>query len=399
MSNLPTSSPPTMSTQKNLQAAALLACIALSTAAKAQSTAPADSWQAGLVLDVSATSRALELGARDKGLGLGHSDLLVRGALNQHLSAEATVGFHTEDKKLQKHVEGAWLQTRSLPAGLQLRAGRFSSQIGYLNEVHPHADDYTERPLLYRGLLGGHWYDDGVRLNWTAPTPFYLRVGAELFTGKKLVPHSTSDSKSRATTLSMKVGNDISASSSWQWGLSQVNNRREAEVPTHEAEATGHDHSHAAGFTGKRMWVSDLVWKWSPSGNNRNQQVRINWEYAQVGSINRYATSSMRHRASSLGATWKFSPSWEVGLRSDWLRVHQAESDEGEVLFAAGRLKENALMLAYKPTHMQTLRLQVTQQRGRGANDEGEPIFANPARRSIQLQYVIGFGAHGAHAY
>ena len=399
MADLIYTEPFPMSTPKHLQVVALLACTALSATATAQSTTPAQGWQAGVVLDAAATSRALELGARDKGLGLGHSDLLVRGALNQYISAEATVGFHTEDKKLEKHVEGAWLQTRSLPAGLQLRAGRFASQIGYLNEVHPHADDFTERPLLYRGLLGGHWYDDGIRLNWTAPTPFYLRVGAEVFTGKKLVPKSTSDSKSRATTLSMKVGNDISASSSWQWGLSHVNNQREAGVAAHEEGATGHDHSHAASFTGKRMWLSDLVWKWSPSGNNRNQQLRLNWEYAQVGSINRYATSSMRHRASSLGATWKFSPSWEVGMRSDWLRVHQAESDEGEVLFAAGRLKENALMLAYKPTHMQTLRLQVTQQRGRGANDEGELIFANPARRSIQLQYVIGFGAHGAHAY
>jgi hypothetical protein len=352
-----------------------------------------------VVLDGAATSRALELGARDKGLGLGHSDLLVRGALNQHLSAEATVGFHTEDKKLEKHVEGAWLQTRTLPAGLQLRVGRVASQLGYLNDVHPHADDFTERPLLYRGLLGGHWYDDGIRLNWTAPTPFYLRVGAEVFTGKKLVPRSTPDSTSRASTLSMKVGNDISASSSWQWGLSHLNNQREAEVPTHEAEGSGHDHSHAAGYTGKRMWISDLVWKWSPSGNNRNQQLRIHWEYAQVGSINRYANPSMRHRASSLGAVWKFSPAWEVGMRSDWLRVHQAESDEGEVLFGTGRLKETALMLAYKPSHMQTLRLQVTQQRGRGANDEGELIFAQPARRSIQLQYVIAFGAHGAHAY
>jgi hypothetical protein len=56
-------------------------------------------------------------------------------------------------------------------------------------------------------------------------------------------------------------------------------------------------------------------------------------------------------------------------------------------------------MVAYKPTHMQTLRLQLTHQRATGANDEGEAVFANPARRSIQLQYVIGFGAHGAHSY
>ncbi len=367
--------------------------------AQAQTDPAVNPWQAGVVLDGAATSRGLELGARDKGLGLGHSDLLVRGAFNEHLSGEAIIGFHTDDQKLEKHIENAWVQTRTLPHGLQVRAGRFASQIGYLNELHPHTDDFTERPLLYRGFLGGHWYDDGLRVNWTAPTSFYLRFGVETFSGKKLVREATADSTPQVTTLNMKMGHDISPSSSWQWGLSHVNNRREAEVEVHDPAAESHVHSHSASFSGKRMWLSDLVWKWAPDGNNRNQQLRLNWEYAQVSGINRYADGSLRHRASTLGAVWKFNPAWEAGLRSDWLRVNKPENDGSSILFGSGRLKENAFMVAYKPTHTQTLRLQLTQQRATGANDEGEAIFANPAKRSIQLQYIIGFGAHGAHAY
>ena len=376
-----------------------IAVTLLSTMASGHAQTPAGNanWQAGVVLDGAVTSKGLELGARDKGLGLGHSDLMVRGAFNEHFSGEAILGFHTQDKKLEQHVENAWVQTRSLPHGLQVRAGRFASQIGYLNELHPHADDFTERPLLYRGLLGGHWYDDGIRLNWTAPTPFYLRFGAEVFSGKKLVREATPDSTSLVSTLNMKMGNDIGPSSSWQWGLSTVQNKREAEVEVHDPAAEAH--SHSASFSGKRMWISDLVWKWAPEGNNRNQQVRLNWEYAQVSGINRYADSTMRHRASSLGAVWKFTPAWEVGVRTDWLRVAKSEDHSGTIEFGNGRLTENAIMLAYKPSHMQTLRLQLTQQRASGANDDGEPVFAKPAGRSIQLQYVIAFGAHGAHSY
>ena len=376
-----------------------IAVTLLSTMASSHAQTPAGTanWQAGVVLDGAVTSKGLELGARDKGLGLGHSDLMVRGAFNEHFSGEAILGFHTQDKKLEQHVENAWVQTRSLPHGLQVRAGRFASQIGYLNELHPHADDFTERPLLYRGLLGGHWYDDGIRLNWTAPTPFYLRFGAEVFSGKKLVREATPDSTSLVSTLNMKMGNDIGPSSSWQWGLSTVQNKREAEVEVHDPSAEAH--SHSASFSGKRMWISDLVWKWAPEGNNRNQQVRLNWEYAQVSGINRYADSTMRHRASSLGAVWKFTPAWEVGVRTDWLRVAKSEDHSGTIEFGNGRLTENAIMLAYKPSHMQTLRLQLTQQRASGANDDGEPVFAKPAGRSIQLQYVIAFGAHGAHSY
>jgi len=363
-------------------------------------TPPAEAnWQAGVVLDLASSSRGLELGTRDRGLGLGHSDLLLRGVVNEHLSGEAIVGFHSEDQKLEKHLENAWVQTRSLPQGLQARVGRFASQIGYLNELHPHNDDFTERPLLHRGFLGGHWIDDGVRLNWTAPTPFYLRLGAEMFSGKKLVLHATPDSTSRVTAFNIKMGNDISPSSSWQWGLSHVNNQREAEVEVHDPSIDVQHHSHAASFSGKRMWISDLVWKWAPDGNNRHQQLRLNWEYAQVSGINRYADHAMRHRASSLGAVWRFNPAWELGVRTDWLEVYKAENHSGDIEFGQGRIKENAIMVAHKPTHRQTLRLQLTQQRASGVNDAGEAIFANPARRSIQLQYVIGIGAHGAHAY
>jgi hypothetical protein len=60
--------------------------------------------------------------------------------------------------------------------------------------------------------------------------------------------------------------------------------------------------------------------------------------------------------------------------------------------FDSGLLREQSLMLAWKPTHMQTLRLQLSQQR-----DAVE--FEQPAKRSVQLQYVLAFGAHGAHAF
>lgn len=371
----------------------------------AQNTPPSERWQAGVVLDAASTSRGLELGARDQGVGLGHSDVLLRGAFNEHLSGEAILGFHTADRKLEHHLENAWVQTRSLPQGLQVRAGRFASQIGYLNELHPHTDDFAERPLLYRAFLGGHWYDDGLRMNWTAPTPFYLRLGAEVFGGKKLVPQATAESGNRVTTLNLKVGNDMGRNSSWQWGLSQLNNQRVSPLAEHEEPGHGHahNHSHAARFTGQRMQVSDLVWKWSPQGNNRNQQVRVNWEYAQVSRINPLLDPSLKHSASSVGAVWRFHPAWEVGVRTDLARVNKAElhhdEDHGdEVKASQGRLKENAIMLAYKPSHKQTLRLQLTQQSARNG-DADHAVFGNPAKRSIQLQYVVAFGAHGAHAY
>jgi hypothetical protein len=346
----------------------------------------------GAVLDVAHTTRSLALGQREQGLALGHSDVVARGPLGRHFSGQFGAAAHSHDGKVEAELEEAWIQTRTLPIGLQVRAGRFGSQIGYLNEQHPHADDFVERPLLYRAFLGGHWFDDGLRLNWTAPTPFYMSLGTEVFRGKQLVEEAASSKSPGAITFTAKLGADLNNEHSWQLGLSHLRNRREAALEEEHDEdtGTGHDHSHAHGaqFSGRKTNLVDFTWKWAPGGNNREQQVRVNVEWARVTDLNRFARSSDRHEAASFGIVWRFAPSWEVGARSDGLKVRIPHEDH----FHAGQLRENAIMLAWKPTHMQSLRLQYTLQRdAKGIEDA--------ANRSVQLQYVLSFGAHGAHSY
>jgi hypothetical protein len=355
-------------------------------------------WEFGAVLDVAHTSREPALGLRDQGLSLGHSDVFARGLLGQHFSAQVSAAAHHDDGDIELEMEEAWAQTRSLPGGFLVRAGRFPSQIGYLNEQHPHADDFVERPLLYRAFLGGHWFDDGMRLNWTAPTPFYLTLGAEVFRGRQLIEEAASSRSPGAITLSMKVGNDIGTSHSWQLGASYLHNRREAALEEAHAEEeheedgheeAGHEgHAHGAAFSGKRMWMLDAAWKWAPDGNNRQQQLKLFGEYARVAEPNRYADSSDYHEALSLSAVWRFSPEWEAGLRTDWLQAKMPHEDH----FDDAKLREHALMLAWKPSHRQVLRLQLTNQ----AHAEG---FEDRSDRTVQLQYVLSFGAHGAHSF
>ncbi len=371
-----------------------LALILSSSAVAASAQQPADGWQAGAVLDLSASSRSLALGQRDQGLGLGHSDVSVHGPLGRHFQAQATAAAHTLDGKLEAELEEAWVQTRTLPAGLQLRAGRFSSQLGYLNEQHPHSDDFVQRPLLYRAFLGGHWFDDGLRINWTAPTDLYLRLGLELFSGRQLVKEADPARRPGAVVLSARSGGDLGRSQSWQAGLSYLHNRREAAIEDHGEEegaegAEVHDdgHAHGAAFSGRRMWLADLTWKWAPEGNNRQRQLRVSYEHAVVSRPNRFATRSDRHHAAYLAVVYRFAPAWEAGVRADVLRVRQPHEDH----FDDGRLREAALMLAYKPSHAQTLRLQFTRQQGRGGFPD--------ANRSVQLQYILNFGAHASHSF
>jgi hypothetical protein len=358
----------------------------LSSGAQAQAQPRQPDWQLGGVLDVAASSREIAFGQRDKGLGLGHNDVSLRGPLGRALSAQFTLAAHTHDSKLEAELEEAWVETRTLPAGLQLRLGRFASQVGRLNEQHPHADDFVERPLLHRAFFGGHWFDDGLRLNWTAPTPVYLRLGAEVLRGQQLVHEVASARSPGALTLNARAGGDLGVGSSWQLGLSWLHNRREAEP---EDPAAPHEHeAHGAHFSGKRTALVDLTWKWAPQGNNRQRQLAISTEIARIRGINRHDTGTQRHAAGTLAVVWRHTQAWEFGLRADWLLADHPHLSDFEPL----RLREQALMVAWKPTHAQALRLQFTTQRDALDVDDA-------ARRSVQLQYVLSFGAHGAHSY
>ena len=374
--------------------AALL--LALPQLASAQSTPKpqAPPIELGLVLDGAYSSRALALGSRDKGFGLGHTELTAGANIDDLFSGRASLAIHTHDGDTELELEEAYVETRGLPAGLQVRAGRFLSQIGYLNELHAHGDDFVERPLLYRAFLGNHWFDNGVRLNWVAPTDIYWRTGFEVLSGKQLVHESERSLRVGAWTLGTKLGSDIGTNHSWQLGLAWLRNRLE---PHHEEEEDGdhaeaHEHgeehdAHGARYTGRNLVIADAVWKWAPNGNNRERQLRVSAEYARVSDLNEHARSGDVHDAWYLSAVYRFVPQWEAGVRFDSLKVHEPHGDH----FHSGRLEETSLALAWRRSHFSTLRLQWTHQRDRGGFDDAD--------QSVQVQYVMSLGAHGAHPF
>lgn len=344
----------------------------------------------GVVLDAGFASRELALGSRVRGFGLGHTEFTAGGLVDDWFRAQATTALHAHDGAMEVELEEAWIETLALPAGFTLRAGRFLSQIGYLNSQHLHADDFVDRPLLYRALLGGHYFDDGLRLSVVLPTPVYWRIGVEALGGRTRVPDSTGEPALGAFSIGTRIGGDIGASHSWQLGAGYLRSRREAVVEAMDAHAGDdhdHEHAHGAAYGGRNLWLIDAVWKWAPGGNNRNRQLRLSAEYAFVDALNRFASDDDHHRAWYLSAVYRFSPQWEVGARHGRLEVSAPHGDH----FHRGALEETAAMIAWKRSHYSALRLQFSTQRNRAD-------FAD-AGDALMLQYVVSLGAHGAHAF
>ena len=71
----------------------------------------------------------------------------------------------------------------TLGNGFTVKAGRFLSGIGYLNEQHQHVWDFFDAPLPYQAFLGGQFKSDGLQLKWVAPTDTFLEFGGEIGDG------------------------------------------------------------------------------------------------------------------------------------------------------------------------------------------------------------------------
>lgn len=396
-----------MSDRLRSPAALLVAAAAVfgTSAATAQGTDPAGAaaprapaLEIGAILDGSYATDAIALGTRPKGFGLGHTELTLGATIDPHWTGRLTGVVHSHDGSLETELEEAFVETSALPAGWQARGGRFLSQIGYLNERHTHSDDFVERPLLYRAFLGSHYFDDGVRLNWVAPTPLYWRTGVEVFSGKQLVQEADNNPGIGVFTASTRVGGDIGLAHSWQAGFSYLRN---ALDPTPEAEEAhdhdhgdghdhghGHAHAHGAAYAGRNLFVLDGVWKWAPNGNNRDRLLTVSGEYALMTRLAGNADTSDRNDAGYISAVYRFAPAWEAGARYDALEVRQSHGDH----FHTARLQEASVSLAWKPSHFSALRLQWTGQRDKGGFDDA-------VDSTVQVQYVMSLGAHGAHPF
>lgn len=82
------------------------------------------------------------------------------------------------------HLEEAYWLTKKLPAGFQLKAGKFLSGFGRINELHTHYWDFADRPLVHQAMFGDEGLNEvGARITWVAPTEIYLLAGGELLMG------------------------------------------------------------------------------------------------------------------------------------------------------------------------------------------------------------------------
>lgn len=313
-----------------------------------------------------------EIGPGSRGFNLGESELGLSANIDPWWHGAANIALHGDNAV---SVEEAYVQTTALGHGLTLKAGRWLSGLGYLNEQHAHAWDFADAPLAYQALLGGQVGEDGLQLQWLAPTDHYLRLGLELGRGRAFPGDDAGRNGLGSVALTAHTGGDLGESHSWRFGASvlQAKARDQALVLPNEVEAA---------FSGRtRVWVLDGVWKWAPGGNATRTNFKLQGEYLRSRRDGEFADATVMPAQSGwyLQGVYQFMPAWRVGLRTERL-----QSGLG------WQPRKTSAMLDWAPSEFSRLRLQFAADRAR---DDGT------TDRQITLQYQMSLGAHGAHRY
>ena len=121
-----------------------------------------------------------EAGLAAEGLSLDETEMALSANVDDKYYGFATISFVQDVDQTEVELEEVWFETLTLPAGLKLKAGRFLSDIGYLNGIHSHAWDFADAPLAYTAMLGSSFADTGIQLRWVAPTVLYVELGSSI---------------------------------------------------------------------------------------------------------------------------------------------------------------------------------------------------------------------------
>lgn len=114
------------------------------------------------------------------GLNLNYAELVLASAVDPFFDFFST--YHLSEHGFE--IEELYVDTKQIPAGIQLRIGKFLSGFGRLNQMHHHYRDFSDQPIVYNAIFGDHGLlEKGIRASYTFPAPFYLSVGFEVLQG------------------------------------------------------------------------------------------------------------------------------------------------------------------------------------------------------------------------
>ena len=331
-------------------------------------------------------------------LEMHESELGVQAIIDPYGRADffITFGEHGVD------LEEGYITFTSLPAGLQLKAGKMRAAFGKANTLHNHVLPWVDRPLVTQNLVGGEdGIDDaGVSLSRLIPAPkgLFLEATTQVYRGDSENVFASARRSQLATVAHLRAYSDINESTNIDVGASY---------------ARGHSPFADAW---NQLYGFDATLRWKPlrraiyhSFNARSEIIWTRTPVSIPGLISPVAqfapaTAVIKPAGFYVSGEYQLGRRWFLGGRYDnsqrgaCLPTNPATTSACDLnSFALNpRLQSTLLrdtggsvLLTYWPSEFSQIRGQLRRTAYGGGFTANELVF----------QLLLSMGAHGAHPF
>lgn len=322
-----------------------------------------------------------------KGFNLESAELFFFAPVDPYFNLYATIPVTEHEVELEE----AYFVTTALPAGLQLKGGKFKSGFGRLNSQHRHQWDFADSPLPYRAFLGDEGLiEKGVQVTYLPALPFYTELGIEVLQGEnEVLFREDAATGPRAYAAFAKASLDLDDESTILFGPSVAFGKTDTgsieENTSFEGDST--------------LWGLELTYKWTPS-NKKGFKIQTEYllrkqdgdltEFDEDGDIAGIERLERKQDGYYVQAVYQ-TGRWRLGARYDGLGLFKDKYilDGESTDFGSDPWRATAA-IEYNPSEFTRLRLQYNHDRSLGGIETNREVF---------LQAVFGIGAHAAHKF
>ena len=302
-------------------------------------------------------------GKRNVDAYLNETEISLQAVVDPYLRADFFISFGRDPStgKYGVNVEEGYLTTLSLPAKLQLKAGKFKEAVGRINPVHAHALPFIDLPNAYVNYFGEGLNDEGLSLSWLLPTKaFYQELTLQATSGAGESPSFYRGENNHFIYLGhLKNFITLSDNATLELGITGITGPNDSSRITNIAAA-------------------DLTYKWKPLSMNTYKSVTWQNEFY-------YSNAKYFNGANNSFGLYSFiedqiSKRWFLTARYDY-----AQKPYNKAI----REQAYSLTAGWLATEFSKIEVQ------------GKTTDDNISARYYQawLRWIFVIGAHGAHQY
>jgi hypothetical protein len=337
-----------------------------------------------------------------RGFSIRNAELSVDGAVDPYFKGFANIVLKLDrNNETSIELEETYLQSTSLPANLQLKAGQFFAAFGRQNLQHPHQWAFVDEPLILTRAFGPEGLrNPGAQVSWLAPTPFYTEAFLGVFDGQggtassfrnpgdfllganRVHGRTTTDRAARGPGDLVYVPRlsssfDLTAQQTLVFGASGAFGPNEAGSGTRS-----------------EIYGLDLYWKWKAADSHAGFPF-VSWQTEALYQSFEAGTDpglglpaeTLRDWGFYSQVLWGFKTRWVAGIRGEYVNGNAGAFDSGDVF--RGERTRVSPDLTFYPSEFSKIRLQYNL-------DHGE-FFGTEHSVWLQLEFLLG--AHGAHKF